>query len=296
MVDFLVIGELLADVISTEYCDTLEEAVTFQRFQGGSPANVAANVKWLGKTADVIACVGNDGIGRFLLAEIERIGISAQYIQKSKALPTSIVLVTKSKGTPDFTAYRAADAQLQLVDEVLIESAAVLHTTAFALSLQPARGVIMNAFKKANTLGKTLSIDWNFAPSIWGEEDGKEVFTSIAAWRPFLKISVDDMERFVNKHNSVEAYKSMLGEYPFSFICLTCGKEGVWYKEAGEWQFKAALPVQEVVDTTGAGDAFWAGVLVACIEKRPVDDCVQNGLMIAAKKIQKKGPLYAVID
>jgi len=48
-IDVLAIGELLADLISHEHVNTLSEAKNFQMFQGGSPANLCANVKWLGK-------------------------------------------------------------------------------------------------------------------------------------------------------------------------------------------------------------------------------------------------------
>ena len=292
-IDFLAIGELLADVISADYCDSLETATFFQRFQGGSPSNVAANVKWLGKNADVVSCVGDDGIGRFLIAEIKRIGISGQYIQINKVQPTSIVLVTKSRGTPDFIAYRTADAHLSEVEESLIDSAAILHTTAFALSQEPSRGVILRAFEKGKESEKQLSVDWNFAPSIWGADNGKEVFKQLADLEVFLKISIDDMERFTRKGVSIEACKDFLEAYQFSFICLTCGKVGVWYKElTGQWKFKPSVPVEEVMDTTGAGDAFWAGFIVAYTDKKSFDDCIQNGLTVAAKKIQKQGPLY----
>jgi fructokinase len=48
----------------------------------------------------------------------------------------------------------------------------------------------------------------------------------------------------------------------------------------------------QVVDVTGAGDAFWAGFLFKFIKEEKIVVCVENGLQIAAKKIQKSGPLY----
>lgn len=290
--DFLAIGELLADVISIDYCDNLQEARNFRVFQGGSPSNVAANLCWMGKAADVVACVGDDGVGRFLVAEIKKAGIKGNHIQWSQAHPTSLVLVTRSKGTPDFLAYRMADAQLKPVEEHLLASAAIIHTTAFALSKNPARQAIMSAFQQAGALGKMLSVDWNFAPSIWGEEDGKEVFHQLLQLHPFVKVSLDDMERFFGRH-SAEEYKNLLQDYGAAFICLTCGKDGVWYKSRqGDWQYASAMPVAEVVDTTGAGDAFWAGFLSALLEGKKEAESVSFALSVAAKKVQQQGPLY----
>ena len=50
--------------------------------------------------------------------------------------------------------------------------------------------------------------------------------------------------------------------------------------------------MKEVVDTTGAGDAFWAGFLYARLKGVPLQQCVQQALSIAARKIQRQGPLY----
>ena len=111
--------------------------------------------------------------------------------------------------------------------------------------------------------------------------------------KPLLKISVDDLERFACKTLSIHDCKNLLDKYFTTVTCLTCGKDGVWYKELNaEWQFKKAVTVSQVVDATGAGDAFWAGFSVAYMDDLPVPDCVENGLEIAARKIQKSGPLY----
>jgi fructokinase len=66
--------------------------------------------------------------------------------------------------------------------------------------------------------------------------------------------------------------------------------------ENGNWTFEPALMVKRVVDTTGAGDAFWAGFIATYLEGHAIDGCVMNALQKAANKIQKKGPLYLPID
>jgi fructokinase len=292
---FLAIGELLADVITVDYVASLREAKTFQLFQGGSPANVAANIKFLDKNVELISCVGNDGIGQFLIEALKTIGISARYIQISTDHPTTIILVNKSKGTPEFIAYRGADVQIKHIENILMKKAGIVYTTAFALSKQSARGVILDAMQLAKAQNKIVSIDWNYAPSIWGADNGAAIFETIMRMKPLLKISVDDLERFGGKTLSIDDCKNFLDGYFTTATCLTCGKDGVWYKELNaEWQFKKALIVLQVIDTTGAGDAFWAGFSVAYMNDLPVSDCVENGLEIAARKIQKSGPLYLV--
>jgi len=241
----------------------------------------------------LVSCVGNDGIGQFLIQTLKTIGITETHIQVSNDHPTTIILVSKSKGTPDFIAYRGADSQINAIENSLIEKAGIVHTTSFALSKEPAKQMIIDAMQFAKNKNKTVSIDWSYAPSIWGTDNGASVFETIMRMRPLLKLSVDDLERFVGKTLSIDECKSFLDKYFTTATCLTCGKDGVFYKEFNAvWQYKNASAVKAVIDTTGAGDAFWAGFSVAYMDNLPVSNCIANGLKIAARKIEKSGPLY----
>lgn len=292
-IDVLAIGELLADVISEQYVSSLAEATTFRLYQGGSPANVCANLKWLGDHPAMVSCVGNDSIGNLIIDAIKKVGLSDTYINRS-TLPTTIVMVGRSKGTPDFVAYRMADTQIGPIHRSLIEQSSILHSCAFALSRNPAQLNILTAFDEAVSMGKKISIDWNFAPSIW-PDDGKLIFRKICDYRPLLKMSMDDIERFLGKQVSAEEARNYLSTVTTTVSCLTCGKDGVWFCDISDrsWKFMPAAPVPEVRDTTGAGDAFWSGFLHAYLKKQSTDNCIMEGLQIAAKKVQKIGPLYS---
>ena len=291
---FLAIGELLADVMTAEFMPDLSEARKFEIYQGGSPANVSANLCHMGKKAVFIGCVGNDGIGKFLLKQLTDIGLNESHVQISDRHATSVVFVTRTTETPEFIAYRMADRFVQKPSKELIQSARILHTTAFALSLQPARDVILNAIKTAKKGGKVISIDWNFAPEIWGKDNGKSVFKAVMLSNPLLKISLDDLARFLGEKN-IDEYKTYLDRFACTVICITCGKDGVWYKKRGKkWKFMNTIAVEQVVDTTGAGDAFWAGFIAAYLDDSEVGGCINNALQTAAEKIQRKGPLYNI--
>lgn len=291
--DVLAIGELLADVITEQYVSSLKEATSFKIFQGGSPANVCANLKWMGNNVVLVGCVGDDSIGDLVLDSVRRSGLTSEFIGRSKTYPTTIVLVGRSQATPDFIAYRMADTQIGAIEPTLIEQSSILHSCAFALSRNPARQHILDAFDYAVKIGKTISVDWNFAPGIWGY-DGRDIFQTITAMQPLLKMSLDDVCRYWGRDVNIEEAKSLLTSITATVTCLTCGKDGVWYKEnvIPDWRFLPAVPVDAVKDTTGAGDAFWSGFLHEYLNKKETSSCIQNGLDIAAQKIQKVGPLY----
>jgi len=289
----LVIGELLADLISEKDIESLAFSSGFVMSQGGSSANLCANLKWMNIDAELIGSVGDDGLGTYLINEIKEVGLSDKYLTRLPNYQTSLVLVGKSKNTPDFIAYRGADLQIKKIEDNLINEAELLHTTAFALSKDPAKSNILNAFSKAYKMGKYLSIDWNYAPSIWNEDNGVTVFNQICRFKPLIKISLDDIERFTGRKLTIEESMQELNHIDARVICLTCGKDGVWFKKENQaWFHKLALPVNKVVNVTGAGDAFWAGFLAHFINKKSIEDCIENALTTARQKIEKSEPLY----
>jgi len=289
----LVVGELLVDIISDQDIESLAISAQFSTSQGGSSANLCANLKWLGIDAELVACVGNDNLGAFLINELKTVGIADTYINRSNDKQTSIVLVAKNEHTPDFIPYRSADLDIKQVGEGLIRSSAIIHSTAFALSKEPAQSNILMAFDKAKSMGKFVSVDWNFAPSIWENDNGKAIFNKVMALEPLLKISVDDLQRFVGEPLTIEQSIEWLNPLHAHVICLTCGKDGAWYKTKNDsWKHVKALKVERAVGVTGAGDAFWSGFLSAFIQDKLVDECVFRALEVAKMKIEKPNPLY----
>ncbi|RYD80896.1 MAG: carbohydrate kinase family protein [Sphingobacteriales bacterium] len=289
----LVVGELLVDIISDKNIESLALSSQFSTNQGGSSANVCANLKWLGIDTDLVAAVGNDNLGDFLVNELKTVGISDIYINRSVNRQTSIILVAKNEHTPDFIPYRSADLAIKRVEDEAIASSTIIHTTAFALSKEPARSNILTAFTKSYQLNKFLSVDWNFAPSIWQEDDGKDVFRKLMKMNPLLKISVDDLNRFTGESLDIDDAMMWLDSFTTKLICLTCGKDGVWFKANNDnWTHKAALPAASVLGVTGAGDAFWSGFLSAFVHDKPIDECIDKALEIAKLKVEKPYPLY----
>ncbi|CAA9248880.1 MAG: Fructokinase [uncultured Cytophagales bacterium] len=283
----LALGEALIDAVTTDFVTDLSEARTLGLHPGGSPANLCRFVRASGGAATLVAAVGRDGLGKILLDAMAAAGIDPKHVQQLAGHATSLIVVGRSRGTPDFIPYRDADRFLQPVDEALIAAAAVVHTTAFALSLAPARDTILDAFSKAHARGIAVSVDWNYAEPVWGTgNDAAEVFNQLMQYRPLLKVSLDDVQRFTGAAPTVEAAKDYLRALPAVVTCLTCGAEGVWYRENGEdWRHQPAEPVV-VKDATGAGDAFWAGFLTARMAGQPTEGCVQRGIATAARRLR----------
>ena len=297
--DVLAVGEILVDLISETPVARLQEAATFRRYLGGSPANIAANVARLGGRSGLIAAVGADALGRFLLDELARLGVCLDGLVVCKESPTSVMLVARSPVTPDFLPLRGADYRLRPDDASpsLIARARLVHASAFALSRRPGRGAVIRALRLAHDMGKPLSLDPNYSPVIWPDRD--EALRVLAELYPMVtltKPSRDDAERLFGPGHSAKEYIRMFHDLGADIVVFTRGGGGAIVSEkGGECEEIAARPVQ-VVDATGAGDAFWAGFLVAWLDGRSPVQSARVGREIAALKLRNIGPLPPTID
>ncbi|GAB4026450.1 carbohydrate kinase family protein [Spirosoma koreense] len=296
----LSVGELLTDFIGHHVASSLLDSQDFRRYQGGSPANMAANMARLGNKAALVSCVGNDSLGRFLVRQIDESGVDSQFITSDPLEPTTIVIVSRTAGTPDFVAYRHADCQLkpaQLPDSLLAQ-AQVFHTTCFALSHQPAQDTIVDAARRARAAGCQVSIDANYAPSIWPDrQQAWQVLTNYCADGTMVKMSEDDAERLYGAPQTTEQILRDFHQMGASIICLTLGANGslVSY-EGGAKQARIPGKKIDVVDVTGAGDAYWAGFLTAFLDGYAPANCAHAGAAMAKMKLTRQGPLPDKVD
>ncbi|MEM6769302.1 MAG: carbohydrate kinase, partial [Bacteroidota bacterium] len=297
--EIICIGELLLDLISLDYAEDFRAADKYQRLPGGSPANLAMNLARLGRAAALIATVGQDDAGKLLIDAVAKAGVQTEHIARHSD-PTTLILVTKSKTVSDFEPYRMADYQISAdqLPEAYLASAKIVHTTAFALSKEPARTNILSAMHKAASRGVRLSVDFNYADKIWGNDRsaGLETLTEIAQAGGMIKVSEVDFERLfeemvIDYHSAAHKIKD-LGA---SLVCLTLGAEGCFVVHS-EGEFYLPAQEVEVKDTTGAGDAFWSGFLAAHLAGMDWEACARSGRGMAALKLGTIGPLQQPVD
>jgi fructokinase len=294
------VGELLADLIGTEFTQNLSDTEIFRRFQGGSPANLAANMARLGNSTALVACVGNDNVGTYLVEKVTETGVDTAFIAQDNTVPTSIVLVSRTKGTPDFIAYRTADRMIQSahISDDLLQNASFFHTTCFALSQEPAQSAIVEAASRAQTAGCIVSLDANYAPSIWPDRaQAQRVIRDYCQNGAFVKLSEDDAERIFGTALTNEAIIAAFHGMGAQLVCLTLGGKGsIVSSNYGKDCVEIAGRPIEVKDATGAGDSYWSGFLTAWLDGKSPADCAKAGANIAALKISTVGPLPAKVN
>lgn len=298
-IDILSAGELLIDMITAEFVQSLDEANLFKRIQGGSAANLCSNMARLGNNTLLVATVGNDDMGRVLKNYVTTLGVDTSGVSLLDDYATTLILVTRSATTSDFVPYRGADSVLSIRQFPFgrFEQISVFHTTCFALSKDPAQSVLLDAAEKARRAGCKISLDANYAAKIWPDRnEAQKKVREYVRQGAMIKISDVDWERlFGEKATSPDVVFDYFLRNNASEVCYTMGAEGCWVANDQERHFVPGRTV-EVKDTTGAGDAFWAGYLTAAIDGRSLLERAQAGRRMAELKIGHFGPLPATVD
>ena len=286
--DVLTVGELLIDLISADYEDA-EEGAVYHRYFGGSPANIAANLRKLGVRSQVAAAVGTDRMGRFLVERVRAMGLPTRLIQRVDEA-TSLVLLNKSKSSPVPVFYRQADYHLaytELLEHAVLNSS-IFHFSSWPLSRQPARGSIERLLELASRHGLLIGFDPNYHPMLWRKgEDGVAYIRTIIGKVDVVKPSEDDAERLFGCDTPEHQTEKFL-ELGAKLVILTRGEHGLIVSNGTE---TVRLPsmAAEVVDTTGAGDAFWSGFYAGLLHQHTVLESVRLGLAVSAYKLKYTG-------
>ncbi len=298
-IDVLGAGELLIDFLSVDFADSLDSVSQFKRVQGGSPANWCMNMARLGNQTRLAATVGKDDMGEFLYQTVQNSGVDTRSIRRVN-LPSTLILVTRSRNVSNFEAYRMADPEIdpgQLPDD-LWPDLTLFHTTCFGLSRQPAQGVILDGARKAARAGCQLSIDANYAAKIWPDQaQAREIVKQYIGMGALIKISEVDWERLYNQPlKDPEKAARFLLDLGAAEVCVTLGGEGCLVAaKDGKLHFLPGRKV-EVKDTTGAGDAFWSGYITAWLDGYDPLQCAMAGRNMAELKLSVFGQLPSKVD
>ena len=286
--DVLAVGELLIDMISSEYDDNFESC-TYNKYFGGSPANIAMNVKNLGINSIIVSAVGDDGLGQFLINNIRDAGLDTKYIQEVEN-STSMVVITKSKNNPVPIFYRDADYNLDYTFELehAIRKSKIVHFSCWPISRMPARNTIEKLIVEANENGSLICFDPNYHPRSWQKgEDGVKYVKSIISSVDIIKPSEADAERLFGKdryENQVEKFLNL----GVKLVIMTLGKDGAIVSNGEETVILDTMAT-EVVDTTGAGDAFWSGFYAAIVKGYTLRKSLFFGFAVSAYKLKHTG-------
>ncbi len=247
----LCVGEILVDMIA----NIEDGVVTYQRKAGGAPFNVACAITKFGGKASFVGSVGFDTIGDFLESFISKQKLDSYYLEKNNERNTTLAFVDlDSEGERSFCFYRknTADYILPKVTNRMLEGVNIIHIGSLMLSETEGVNYAKELIKVAKENGKLVSFDVNYRTDIFPDVDTAiNIYKEIIELADIVKFSEDEIEIF--SENYVYSLKDKL-------LCISLGSLGSMYRYQDIIGMVKSIKVKPI-DTTGAGDAFYAGIL-----------------------------------
>ena len=294
--DAVTIGEAMAMFVATQTGE-LTDVEQFIKRVAGAELNVATGLARLGLKVGWVSRVGNDSFGRFIVKSLEKEGIDAQGVTQDGRYATGFQLKSKvENGTDPIVEYfrkGSAASHLSVEDyhEDYFASARHLHLSGVAAALSASSyDLLDHAASAMKAQGKTLSFDPNLRPVLWkSEAEMAEKLNRLAFQADWVLPGIKE-GMILTGESTPEGIADFYLNKGVKAVVLKTGADGAWFKTAdGEQGAVAAVKVDNVVDTVGAGDGFAVGVISALLEGKPLSQAVARGNKIGSLAIQVQG-------
>ncbi|WP_309122172.1 carbohydrate kinase [Paenibacillus sp.] len=268
--DITALGEVLVDFTPAGTLDQGNRL--FESNPGGAPANVLAAAAKLGKKTAFLSKVGNDPFGAFLTETLKHCGIDTQGVIASQEANTTLAFVHLDEaGDRSFSFYRKPGADMMLrsdeVDGERIRRSKIFHFGSISMTHEPSRTATIDALALAKSGGSLITFDPNLRRSLWDDlSQARASMIEGLSTADVVKLSEEELEFIVGTKELERGSQYIADTYGVKLILITLGEKGCYYRfgpDSGEVPgFRVST-----VDTTGAGDAFFGGMLVQLLEK-----------------------------
>jgi len=290
--DAIVLGRAGVDLYASEYGTDMTDVSAFEKFVGGSAANIAVAISKLGGKTGFIGCVAADTFGDYVTRYMTEQGINLEGMGIDATGSRTSVAFTEMKPS-DCTVliYRNNASDLTIkpedINEEYIASAKFLVVTGTALSESPSREATLLAMQHARKNNTRIVIDIDYRPYSWRTDVDASIYYGIAASMADIVIgnreefnmmetvlapgNKDDdqtAKRFLHDHTQIVIIKA--GELGSKVYC----RDGEKF-EQGIFRVKANKPF-------GSGDSFAGGLIWTLVSGGSLQEGVRNGSAAAA--------------
>ena len=264
---------------------------------GGAPANVAVGIARLGGQSAFIGKVGDDPFGRFMAKTLADEKVDVKSMRLDPAHRTSTVVVDLDEhGERSFTfmVRPSADLFLESADLPTFSAGEWLHVCSIALSAEPSRSATFEAMAAIREAGGYVSFDPNIRPDLWPDENElRRCLEQALQSADVVKLSVEELAFLTGNVEVNVGLDTLMARCPARLVLVTQGKEGVIAWHQGTVKHYPATPV-ECVDTTGAGDAFVAGLLYGLAAGQDLTPVIALAQRCGALATTAKGAMTAL--
>ncbi|OCG57621.1 fructokinase [Gilliamella sp. Nev5-1] len=278
--------------------------MNYQACAGGAPANVAIGVAKLGLPSAFIGRVGNDPFGEFMETTFRKYHVDCQSLEKDEQHRTSTVVVDLGQnGERSFTFLVSPSADQFLSQQAIPDfNQDILHFCSLALVGHTCRQTVKTAIERLTAKSGLISFDVNLREQMWtNKNEMRTTITQFCHDADILKLSDEELFWLTQCNDWHEALSKLQQHYEAPLKLITKGKDGSIVLWQGKTFTFDSFHVNSV-DTTGAGDAFVAGLLSSIASSgMPEDKLMLESMMTIASACgalatTQKGALTALPD
>ncbi|WP_068673411.1 5-dehydro-2-deoxygluconokinase [Oceanobacillus sp. Castelsardo] len=295
--DIIAIGRACIDLNAAEYNRPMEETMTFTKYVGGSPANIAIGSSKLGLKAGFIGKIPNDQHGNFIKQYMSDVGIDTSNMvvdqEGHKAGLTFTEILSPEECS--ILMYREDVADLYLnpdeVNEDYIKQSKILLVSGTALAKSPSREAVIKAVSLARKNDVKVIFELDYRPYTWASKEETAIYYSLIAEQSDVVIGTRDeydmMENLEEGEGNNEATVNNLFKHTPELLVIKHGVDGSYaYTKAGDVYRGLAYKTQ-VLKTFGAGDSYASAFLYAIVNGKDIETALKFGSASAAIVVSK---------
>lgn len=293
--DVATFGEAMAMFIA-DNSGPLHEVSYYKKELAGAEANVAIGLARLGLKSGWTSKVGYDSFGKFVINILkdENVDISRVFVDERH--PTGFQIKSKVLvGDPEIEYFRKGSAasflgESEFKEDYFINSKHV-HLTGIPLAISEHTRNFANRVMECMLKNdqKSISFDPNLRPQLWNsEKEMVDVINCFAFQSSYFLPGLEE-GKILTGYELPRDIASFYLQKGVSAVIIKLGEEGTYYKTTTEEGMVHSFPVEEVVDTVGAGDGFSVGFISALLEGISIRGAVERGNAIGALAVQSHG-------
>lgn len=298
MPDVISIGECMIEFFADA---SLAEATTFTKAFAGDALNILAAAQRMGAQTGFITRVGDDPFAPYLLRSWRALGIDTSHCRVVPGFNGIYFISLLPDGEREFTYYRHGSAPSTMqpddLDEAYIASARFLVITGITQAISAsARATALRAVQMARAHGVRVAYDPNLRPALWSLESAREALAEVLPYVDIALPSGPDECRLLLNLEDPQRIMEHFWAFGVETVALKWGATGVWVgeRQRGTVALVSAPRVEQVRDTTGAGDAFDGAFLHGLCAGLSPQEAARLGVAVAALKIRGRGAVASL--
>lgn len=296
--DLILLGRVTIDLnpAVSEGFKPLKDVLQFEKYLGGSPANIACGVTRHGMKAGFIGCVSDDQFGDFVVEYFDTNGIDTSQITRAQHGEKLGLTFTEmlSSSESSILMYRNMAADLQLhpedIKEDYIRRAKAILISGTALAQSPSREAALKAVMLAKKYHTRIIFDIDYRSYSWSDEDTISIYYTMVAKEADIimgsREEFDLTERLIEQGRSDEESAKAWMEYAAKIVVIKHGIQGsTTYVKGGESYSIKPFPVQSRKGF-GGGDGYASGFLYGVYHDWDMIDCLEFGSAEASMMVR----------